>query len=178
MEFEPVQTLEGHENEVKCIAWSHQEEPYLATCSRDKQIWIYEADEDEDELDFSCLAVLSGHSQDVKYVKWHPERNQLYSASYDDTLKCWSYDNSVDDWICSYTMNGGHTSTVWCFDFNQSGTHMVSCSEDKTWILWSITPTGYKKIGEVSNTHFRSIYSISWCNSATVNRVVTSGADN
>ena len=62
MDFEPAQTLEGHENEVKCVAWSQSEESYLATCSRDKQIWIYEADEEEDELDFSCLAVLSGHS--------------------------------------------------------------------------------------------------------------------
>ena len=75
-------------------------------------------------------------------------------------------------------MNGGHKSTIWCFDFNQSGTHIVSCSEDKSWVLWSITATGYKKLGEVNNTHFRSIYSISWCKSPDVNRIATAGADN
>ena len=58
---------------MKSVAWSHNSE-YIATCSRDKSIWIYEADEDE-EMDFSCLAVLSGHSQDVKQVKWHPDRD-------------------------------------------------------------------------------------------------------
>lgn len=98
-------------------------------------------------------------------MKWHPDRTQLYSASYDDTIKCWSHDNSIDDWICTYTMNGGHSSTVWCFDFNHNGTFLASCSEDKTWVIWGITATDYKKIGEVKNTHFRAIYSISWCKS-------------
>jgi WD40 repeat protein len=31
--------------------------------------------------------VLQGHTQDVKMVKWHPTRDLLVSASYDDTIK-------------------------------------------------------------------------------------------
>ena len=72
-DFEPYQTLEGHENEVKCVAWS-QNGNFIATCSRDKTIWVFEMDDDE-ECEYSCTGVLSGHSQDVKHVKWHPRRD-------------------------------------------------------------------------------------------------------
>jgi len=73
LNLEPYQTLEGQENEVKCVAWSVSG-TYVATCSRDKTIWIFEEEEGE-VMEYSCNGVLSGHSQDVKYVKWHPNRD-------------------------------------------------------------------------------------------------------
>ena len=80
-----VQQLQDHQNEVKAIDWSLGGDyagQYLATCSRDKTVYIYEADNQEMlieagaatdlEFEFSVSAILSGHAQDIKFIKWHP----------------------------------------------------------------------------------------------------------
>jgi WD40 repeat protein len=39
--FEPIAQLQGHENEIKCLAWNATGS-LLATCGRDKTVWIWE----------------------------------------------------------------------------------------------------------------------------------------
>ncbi|KAG2385707.1 hypothetical protein C9374_003522 [Naegleria lovaniensis] len=151
-----VSTLEGHENEVKSVAWNFKDVSsssntemnddeesefgadcgLLATCGRDKTVWVWEAIDKIGFSDFDCNSVCSGHTQDVKFVAWHPLTREnmpslLFSASYDNTIRVWkeggfSDDHSShhdfsrstggDEWKCVGILRG-HTSTVWALAF-------------------------------------------------------------
>lgn len=125
--FDPVVCLEGHDSEVKSVAYSSSG-ALLATCSRDHSAWIWEVGLD---FEYNCIAVLHGHSADVKQVAWHPECELLVSCSYDETMRVWVED--ADDWFCSEILSA-HTGTVWGVAFE--GAAMASVSSDESLIVW------------------------------------------
>lgn len=198
-QYELQHNLDGHENEIKCVAYNMSGE-LLASCSRDKSIWIWSLTNDSINDEYECMSVLNGHTADVKYVAWL-DNNALISASYDNTIRIWRDDVDTDDFICSQILGTadtnsndkvddtdqlvnqkndiiGHTSTVWCVAVNPNNSNQfISCSDDCTLILWSRTDatSQFNQSIKLSNLHTRTIYSCDW---NTDNYIVTVGADN
>eukprot|EP00215_Chloropicon_roscoffensis_P000483 CAMPEP_0198466996 /NCGR_PEP_ID=MMETSP1456-20131121/4373_1 /TAXON_ID=1461544 ORGANISM="Unidentified sp., Strain RCC1871" /NCGR_SAMPLE_ID=MMETSP1456 /ASSEMBLY_ACC=CAM_ASM_001119 /LENGTH=351 /DNA_ID=CAMNT_0044192977 /DNA_START=222 /DNA_END=1273 /DNA_ORIENTATION=+ len=175
-QHELLVTLEGHESEIKDLCWS-QDGELLATCGRDKSIWIWLKEIDDQ---FECLDVLQGHTQDVKSVLFVPGTRALLSASYDNTVRVWNEHD--DEWVCTQTLDGayqGHESTVWGLCCDAEGSRVLSCDAEGMILLWRVVRGDTEIALELVSRNMvptkAALYSVDWSPSGLI---ATGMADN
>lgn len=165
--------LTGPDSEIKDLQFSppHYGANLLATCSRDKSVWVWEEVEDDNE--WETIAVLGDHTGDVKCVGWCTgasiqedgeeviigSREILATGSYDDTIRLWRDVEEEGDWMCVAVVEG-HKGTVWdvCweghvdqklmqdgYEIREWEPRILSCSDDMTVKVWRRALTASEK---------------------------------
>lgn len=194
IEIKLLKIFKGQESEIKSVAFSPSSE-FIATCSRDKSIWIWQAEiddsskiitKDKDCLEYDCMSILDTHTQDVKHVEFHKERNDiLFSSSYDNSIKLWCFVEEEEDWINTQTVT--LNNTIWKISSNETNFNKyICCCEDKSIYLFESNNNGtnndstinfsknFKQTKKFSNVHSRSVYCVKYIE----NMIVSGGGDN
>ena len=117
-------TLSDQEAELKTARWS-TDGNFIVTCSRDKSIYIWSAD------DMVFTAIHSEHTGDVKDVVFSPESDRIVSVSYDGTVKVWDPHQEFGS-LQTFTE---HTGTVWSVAFDEDG-DFATVGEDGQIVLY------------------------------------------
>lgn len=121
---ELIRNLEGHKGDV--LGLCNLDGGYLASCSRDTKICIWNADTGR------LTQTLKGHTSAVFNVIRLSLGNYLASCSDDKTIKIWDLVNE----ICIRTLIG-HTDAVYGLAIVNYG-YLASCSQDRSIKVWDI----------------------------------------
>ncbi|XP_072989245.1 COMPASS-like H3K4 histone methylase component WDR5B [Typha latifolia] len=135
-------TLSPHSRAISCVKFSNDGR-LLASASLDSTLVVYSSSS------LLPLAVLSGHTAGVSDLAWSFDSHYLSSASDDRTIRIWSLRSlpsssssssaavsSTDD-RCIRILRG-HTSFVFCVNFNPQSNFIVSGAFDCTVRIWDV----------------------------------------
>lgn len=123
-----MRVFEGHANLINSVDVSGPgPRRYIASASRDKTVRIW-------DMDATSVAVLLGHDESVKVVRWRPgSTTQLMSGSYDFDVRLW--DLAIDEVAAERSVVlTGHRNGVGALEW--WGADPVSAAWDTSVIIW------------------------------------------
>jgi U4/U6 small nuclear ribonucleoprotein PRP4 len=100
------------------------------------------------------ISTLSGHTDRVCRVEFHPSGQYLASASFDTTWRLWDVETTTE-----LLLQEGHSRQVYTVSFNTDGSLLASGGLDSIGRIWDLR-TGRTVM--ILDGHIREIYSLAW----------------
>jgi U4/U6 small nuclear ribonucleoprotein PRP4 len=100
------------------------------------------------------LSTLSGHTDRVCRVEFHPSGQYLASASFDTTWRLWDVETTTE-----LLLQEGHSRQVYTIAFNTDGSLLASGGFDSIGRIWDLR-TGRTVM--ILDGHIREIFSLDW----------------
>ena len=120
-----LERLDYAAKSARCISINSQSEEFAVGYS-DHKIRVFDLNT------YQLKHELSGHSNSVFTVAYHPERAVLVSGGRDAHLKIWNLEH---DYYMQESI-AAHMYAINHIDFSPNGKHFVTCSMDKTIKVW------------------------------------------
>lgn len=100
------------------------------------------------------LAILSGHTDRVARVAFHPSGNYLASASFDTSWRLWDVGTQSE-----LLLQEGHSRPVFTVSYNSDGSLLASGGYDSMGRIWDLR-TGRTVM--ILDGHVREIFALDW----------------
>ena len=138
-----VATLLGHSGKegghVTAVKFHPIDCSLLATCSGDDTAMLWRLSADGTSA--TCVATLTGHSNEVSDIAFHPSAPIIATSSLDHTVKLWKMSADGTAATCVATLKG-HCKWVNSVTFHDNGLLVATCSDDNTTKLWRLSADG------------------------------------
>ncbi|KAG6988873.1 type 2 glycosyltransferase [Physcia stellaris] len=164
-------TLRGHTDRVGGISWYptstlptstvSPSSVNLATSGGEGKIHLWSLDSD------TPLSTLSGHTDRVARIEFHPSGSYLASASSDTTWRLWDVATTTE-----LLLQEGHSREVYALAFNTDGSLLASAGLDSIGRIWDLR-TGRTVM--ILDGHIRAIHALDWGTDG--HRVLSGSAD-
>lgn len=164
-------TLRGHTDRVGGISWYpgatlpdstvSPASVNLATSGGEGKIHLWSLETD------TPLSTLSGHTDRVARIEFHPSGQYLASASSDTTWRLWDVATTTE-----LLLQEGHSREVYALSFNTDGSLLASAGLDSIGRIWDLR-TGRTVM--ILDGHIRAVHALDWGTDG--HRVLSGSAD-
>jgi len=164
-------TLRGHTDRVGGISWFPNStlpdttvspsSINLATGGGEGKVHLWSLEQD------TPISTLTGHTDRVARVEFHPSGTYLASASSDTTWRLWDIATTTE-----LLLQEGHSREVYALSFNTDGSLLASAGLDSIGRVWDLR-TGRTVM--ILEGHIRPIHALDWGSDG--HRVLSGSAD-
>jgi len=160
--LENVKNFRGHTGKISGLSWYpgatlpeagvSPDAVNLASGGADGQVHLWSLKQD------TPITTLSGHSQRVARVEFHPSGRYLASASDDTSWRLWDVETSSE-----LLLQEGHSRGVYAVGFNTDGSLLASGGMDSIGRIWDLrTGRTIMILDGHLDGHIGPIYALDW----------------